>query len=113
MNTQRAAEIQVVLEGIRLPATRRELIAHASLYDAAVAAELAVLPDRAYDRIDEVGEALLRVQPVTRVTPHSPKPESGLPPGGDSYVLRQDEARPGGHRADARQEHAPIGRGLL
>ena len=64
MNAQRAAEIQVVLEGVRLPATRGELMAYAGRWDTAAASELLAIGDRAYDRIDEVGEALLRVQPV-------------------------------------------------
>jgi hypothetical protein len=74
VNTQRAAEIQVVLEGVRLPATRRELIAYARRWDPVAASELSVIPDCAYDRIDEVGEALLRVQPVARVETPLPQP---------------------------------------
>ena len=91
MNAQRAAEIQVVLEGVRLPATRGELIAYARRWDPAAASELAAIADRAYDRIDEVGEALLRVQPV----------------------LGQQEAGAGGNGADAREEQAPVGGGPL
>ena len=64
MNTRRAAEIQVVLEGIKLPATRDELVSYAMRWDPAAAAELSSLPDRSFGRIDEVGEALLRVQPT-------------------------------------------------
>ena len=112
MNSQRAAEIQVVLEGVRLPATRGELIAYARRWDPAAASELAAIADRAYDRIDEVGEALLRVQPVARVDAQLPTPESGLPAGGDAYVLGQQEAGAGGNGADAREEHAPVGGGL-
>ena len=92
MNAQRAAEIQVVLEGVRLPATRGELMAYAGRWDTAAASELLAIGDRAYDRIDEVGEALLRVQPV---------------------VLGQQEAGAGGNGADARDEHAPVGGGPL
>jgi hypothetical protein len=91
VNAQRAAEIQVVLEGVRLPATRGELIAYARRWDPAAASELGAIADRAYDRIDEVGEALLRVQPV----------------------LGQPDAGAGGNGADAREEHAPAGGGPL
>ena len=86
MNTRRAAEIQVVLEGIKLPATRDELVSYAMRWDPAAAAELSSLPDRSFGRIDEVGEALLRVQPAQEPQRTSPRPESGLPPGGDAYV---------------------------
>jgi hypothetical protein len=113
VNSQRAAEIQVVLEGVRLPATRDELISYARSYDATAAAELGVLPDRRYDRIDEVGEALVRVQPVVRAAPRLPRPESGLPPGGPDDVLREQQARAGSDGADPHEEHAPSGRGLL
>jgi hypothetical protein len=64
VNTQRAAEIQVVLEGIRLPASRDELVEYARKWDPAAATELSGLPERSYGRIDEVGETLLRVQPA-------------------------------------------------
>jgi Protein of unknown function (DUF2795) len=53
-----------VLEGIRLPATRDELVSYARRWDPGAASELSVLPERSYTRIDEVGEALLRVQPA-------------------------------------------------
>ena len=87
MNTQRAAEIQVVLEGIRLPATRDELVAYARKWDPAAASEVAALPDRSYDRIDLVGEMLLEVQPPKAASqPHRPRDESGPPPGGEAYV---------------------------
>jgi hypothetical protein len=113
VNAQRAAEIQVVLEGIRLPATRGELIAYARRWDPAAALELEAIADRAYDRIDDVGEALLRVQPVAESEVQLPRPESGLPPGGDSYVLGEQQARAGGNGADAREEQAPVGGGPL
>ena len=65
MNFQRAAEIQVVLEGIALPATRDELVRYAAPQDAAAAAVLERLPDRTYERLDDVGEALAPTEPVT------------------------------------------------
>ncbi len=62
MNRRRAAEIQVVLEGIRLPATREELVRYAAGYDGSAANELALLPQGSYRDIDQVGEALSRTQ---------------------------------------------------
>jgi len=40
-----------------------ELLAYAARYDPLAVTELASLPNRSYGRIDEVGEALRRVQP--------------------------------------------------
>jgi hypothetical protein len=63
VNAARAAEIQVVLEGVRLPATRDELVRYARSQDQAAARELLAIPDRSYERLDDVGEALRPVQP--------------------------------------------------
>ena len=60
MTSQRAAEIQVILEGVRLPATREELVAYARRWDADAGTQLAQVPKRSYESIDEVGEELLR-----------------------------------------------------
>lgn len=86
MNSQRAAEIQVVLEGVKLPATLPELIAYARKYDGDAGTQLARLPKRSYDSIDDVGEELMRTQPVSKQAEKLPAPESGLPPGGDDYL---------------------------
>jgi hypothetical protein len=86
MNHQRAAEIQVVLEGIRLPATRDELLRYAAREDAPAAHELASLPDREYESLDEVGEELVHVHPLLPAEVPLPHAESGGPPGGDSYL---------------------------
>ena len=64
MNLQRVAEIQVVLEGVKLPATRDELVRYAETQDLQAARELASIRDRTYDRIDDVGEELAPTQPV-------------------------------------------------
>ena len=77
MSTQRAAEIQVVLEGIKLPATRDELVSYAM--DPAAAVELSAVPDRSYGRIDEVGEALLQVQPAQEPRRRFPHRHSASP----------------------------------
>jgi Protein of unknown function (DUF2795) len=85
--TQRAAELQGLLEGIALPAGRDELIAYARGQDASAARDLSSLPDREYRSLDEVGEALSPVQPQSPSSPPpTPHEESDLPPGGDAYT---------------------------
>jgi hypothetical protein len=88
------AELQVVLEGVSLPAPKQELIDHARR-EGAGAAELALLeglPDREYSSLDEVGEALLPVQPPREPEGLGhPKPESGEPPGGSAYTDASEE----------------------
>lgn len=59
MNTQRAALIQTALEGVRLPTSRSDLIAYMRSQDPSLVAALERLPDRRYDRIDAVADALL------------------------------------------------------
>jgi len=86
MSFQRAAELQALLEGIDLPASREELIAYAAREDGAAALELERIPPGEYERIDAVGEALRRTQPLSPDGRVLPKPESGLPPGGSDYV---------------------------
>ena len=97
--SSRAAEIQVLLEGVPLPAGKAELLDYAGREDADAAslALLEALPEREYRTIDEVGEALDPVQPAeTRPQPHEPKPESGQPPGGEAYT--DPSAEPGAVR---------------
>jgi hypothetical protein len=83
------AELQVLLEGVPLPASKQELIDHAHR-ERAGPGELALLealPDREFGSLDEVGETLYPVQPVTPAKqPEQPEPESGLPPGGEAYT---------------------------
>jgi hypothetical protein len=105
MNLQRAAEIQVVLEGVTLPATRDELVHYAALQDADAAVELEIIPDRTYERLDEVGEELAPTQPVRPREQRLPKPESGKPPGGDDYLLPFPES--GEVRTDAPPGNPP------
>ena len=82
----RVAEIEVVLEGVKLPATKDELIEYAAREDAAVAHALRALPDVEYGYLDKVGEMLLRTQPASPAMQRPPKPESGSPPGGEDYT---------------------------
>lgn len=87
MTNQRAAELQVVLEGMPLPAQKNELVAYARRQDEGAARDLSSLPDREYRSLDEVGEALAPAQPPRDDAP-SPLPheESDLPPGGNAYT---------------------------
>lgn len=93
----RRAQLESLLEGVRLPAGKRELLEYARREDETLAAQLHTLPEREYRSLDEVGEALEPAQPAP-VPEHAPLPqsESGLPPGGDDY-LRAD-AEPGAVR---------------
>jgi hypothetical protein len=83
------AELQVLLEGVPLPSERSSLVRYA-LHEGARGEQIAMLrrlPDRRYDNIDEVAEELVRVQPARDdEVPHSPREESGAPPGGDAYT---------------------------
>jgi Protein of unknown function (DUF2795) len=86
---QRAAELQVLLEGVALPATRQKLIDYAAAQSDAASfeRELERLPDRKFGSLDEVGEELASVQPDhCRGEPKAPRPESGVPPGGEAYT---------------------------
>lgn len=81
--------LQALLEGVALPASREELIEYLARQGGGYSfrPELERLPDREYGSLDEVGEALAPVQPSRDgAQPHQPKPESGLPPGGDAYT---------------------------
>jgi hypothetical protein len=106
VDTQHAAELQALLEGVPLPAQKRELVAYARSQDDRAAEELASLPDREYRSLDEVGEALAPVQP-SRPQPEAalPREESDLPPGGENYVKPHPE--PGAVRHDAPPENPP------
>jgi Protein of unknown function (DUF2795) len=105
MNAQRVAEIQVVLEGVKLPATRDELVRYAEAQDAQAASELGWISDREYGRIDEVAEELLPTQPVPVAQRKPPRPESGQPPGGDDYLRPFPES--GAVRPDAPRDNPP------
>ncbi len=104
MSTREVAELQVLLEGVPLPAGKKELIAYAHEQDDhRVAGLLERLEDREYGSLDEVGEELAPVQPErSSPDPHRPREESDLPPGGDAYT--DASAEPGAVR-----EHGPHG----
>jgi hypothetical protein len=106
VSTQVAALIQVVLEGVPLPATKAELVAYAGREDPDAARLLEALPEREYRSLDEVGEALAPVQPP-RSKPEAavPREESDQPPGGENYV--QPHSEPGTVRHDAPPSNPP------
>ena len=88
MSTQEVAELQVVLEGVSLPASKQALVDHARRENGGrLAGLLERLPDREYGSLDEVGEQLHPVQPEwPQPDAHRPREESGAPPGGDAYL---------------------------
>lgn len=89
MDTSRAAELQVLLEGVSLPATKDELLEYAVRQRAEphFLEALRSLPEREYASLDDVGEELLHVQPSPPPeSPPTPREESGDPPGGDDYT---------------------------
>ena len=92
--SSRVAELQVLLEGIPLPASKEQLLHYAGREDgdSGALALLETLPEREYASIDEMGEALYPVQPSpSPEQPAQPKPESGLPPGGSAYTDPSEE----------------------
>jgi hypothetical protein len=83
------AQIEELLVGVPLPATKQELVDYArSQPGGSRAAErLQRIPDREYTAIQDAAEELEPVQPERsspRIEP--PTPESGKPPGGDAYT---------------------------
>jgi hypothetical protein len=85
------AELQVLLEGVSLPAERSSLVEYA-LREGARSDQIGLLqglPDCRYGSIDEVGEELASVQPSRdRNEPQSPHEESGDPPGREAYTQK-------------------------
>jgi Protein of unknown function (DUF2795) len=106
VDTRLAAEMQVLLEGVPLPAHKRELVEYARSQEGEAARHLESLPDREYRSLDEVGEALAPVQP-SRSQPDAavPREESDKPPGGDAYVT--PHPKPGAVRHDAPPSNPP------
>jgi hypothetical protein len=93
VSIREAAQLQVLLEGVPLPAGKQELIEYAREQDDhRLAGLLERLPDREYGSLDEVGEELVQVQPErANPDPHRPHEESDLPPGGDAYTSASNE----------------------
>jgi hypothetical protein len=99
------AEVQALLEGVDLPASKGDLIRYARLQDPEAARLLERIPDRDYERLDDVGEALAPVQPHPQQETPLPHAESDLPPGGDDYVSAHPT--PGQVRHDAPPDNPP------
>lgn len=82
----RRARTEALLEGIPLPATKSDLGHHLHSAGGREAARaVKALPSRRYSTIDEVGEALVPVQPAWPRPRRVPRAESDLPPGGEHY----------------------------
>lgn len=106
MNAQRAAEIQSVLEGVPLPATRSVLLAYAREQVPDVTRDLEGLPDEEFRSLDEVGRLLTLVPTAPKPAIGVPRPESGKPPGGDDY-LTPHPSDTGRVRHDAPPQNPP------
>jgi hypothetical protein len=90
---QRAAEIQVALEGVTLPASRDELVRYAETQDPPLAVELrTLLPESTFETLNDVAETLAPVQPAEHEARRVPAPESGEPPGGVDYLNPSPES---------------------
>jgi hypothetical protein len=65
VDTSRAAELQVLLQGVPLPATKDQLLEYAVQQRAEphFLEALRLLPDRGYASLAEVGDELVHVQP--------------------------------------------------
>jgi hypothetical protein len=106
MTSQRTAELQTLLQGVDLPAGKKQLLAYARTQDEWAAGVLRTLPDREYRSIDEVAEALSPVQPASpQADAHLPRDESGNPPGGDAYL--DPNAQPGAVRPSGPASNPP------
>jgi hypothetical protein len=89
VDASRAAELQVLLEGVPLPAEKATLLAYAVQQHAepVFIDALRTLPERQYVSIDDVAEELLHVHPPPQsAEPPPPREESSGPPGGDAYT---------------------------
>ena len=106
MDTQRAAEIQVVLEGMPLPAKKADVLSYAREQDASVLRDLEGLPEEEFRSIDDVGRLLTLVLARPSEGDGMPQPESGTPPGGDDY-LEPFPADTGKVRHDAPRTNPP------
>jgi hypothetical protein len=85
----RRPEIEALLVGLTLPATRDDILHYARAQPGGqpAATRLARIADRMYGSIPEVAEELEPVQPeqsAERTPP--PRAESGKPPGGAAYT---------------------------
>jgi hypothetical protein len=105
VDAQRANEIQVMLEGVPLPAKRADLIRYAQEHDPTLVTDLEGLPDEEFADLDAVGELLTMQPSAAKAAEKLPKPESGKPPGGDAYLTPFNES--GAVRHDAPRTRPP------
>jgi hypothetical protein len=98
-----AAELKTALVGVALPAEKARLLEYAVRQHAEPQQleALQSLPDREFESLDEVVDALLNVEARGDHDRPRPHEESGAPPGGDDYThanppdtgqVRQDDA---------------------
>ena len=93
---QVAALTEAVLGGVPLPASKEDLLAYAEQQNPPVEVReaLAGIPEQEYRALDDVAEAIARVQPsFNPPDPGTPKPESDEPAGGEAYT--DPSAEPG------------------
>jgi hypothetical protein len=84
-----AAIAQVVLEGVPLPASKRELVDYARRNggeEAGIMGSLERLPARRYRSLDEVGEEIHPAQPAFAPSPPQAAGQDGDVPGGEAYL---------------------------
>jgi hypothetical protein len=105
VDTQAAAEIQALLEGVPLPATKGELVDYARREDPDLARLLEALSDREYRSLDEVGEALAPVQPP-RSQPDVavPREESDAPPSNPPQKVLEQQSNAQNEQLERQQE---------
>ena len=94
MESSTGAELKTLLSGVELPADTATLLEYAvqQRVEPALLEALQELPERRYESLDEVVEALLHVQPAPFREQAVPHEESGDPPGGDDYTNASPES---------------------
>ena len=87
------AELESVLVGIPLPASKGDLVDYARRQPGGGPAVplLGKIADRSYESLDEVGEQVQRFQPRRADDTPLPQVESDAPPGGPAYVGEEVE----------------------
>jgi hypothetical protein len=88
-SSQKAAIAQVLLEGIPLPVRKEKVLEYAERQGAEpeILTLLRTLPNEQFRNLDEIGEALVPVQPAfAPPDPQLPREESDAVPGGEGYL---------------------------
>ena len=94
MDPSAAADLEAVLAGVPLPATKDALLEYAVQRHAepALISALRSLPERTFESLDAVAEEAAQVRPDRRGGSPEPREESGAPPGGDDYTHAAPES---------------------